>query len=384
MRTIIHFFDDEKFIDYAINIFEKNPVSFIQHLYVVLDNGRGIKNVKYQGIKQIKRSNIEEILNMANNSFAIFIHALDEYKQDIVLNINSNATIYWFCWGFDLYVRWPDYSKNLYDNETKKIINYKPVQRKLKDFIKQILFSIFNLEKYKPLKGSFSKEKYVEALNRIKFCAPVIEPEIDLVKNINPNIKYVPFSYGFLDQFLGDSRSISIKNERNILVGNSADPSNNHISILKRLAELNLGDRKIIVPLSYSGNETYISKVIKKGKQLLGKKFVPIVEFMPLEKYNEVIFSCGIVIFNHKRQQALGNLIAMCYLGAKIYIDHASPIFEYFKEKGINLYDNNNLSEIFSPINDLEINDNKQILEKLYGEKNVFQKAKDLLKTLEK
>lgn len=52
-------------------------------------------------------------------------------------------------------------------------------------------------------------------------------------------------------------------------------------------------------------------KVIIKGKELFGEKFIPLTEFMTFEKYLEFLGSIDIAIFAHKRQQAMGNTITI-------------------------------------------------------------------------
>ena len=40
---------------------------------------------------------------------------------------------------------------------------------------------------------------------------------------------------------------------------------------------------------------------------------------------------CDTLIFNHIRQQGVGNIITLGYLGAKIYLNKKSPVFEFYK-----------------------------------------------------
>ena len=53
----------------------------------------------------------------------------------------------------------------------------------------------------------------------------------------------------------------------NIQVGNSADPTNNHIEAFEMLRKYKHENVKIYVPLSY-GNQNYASTVISKGGAL--------------------------------------------------------------------------------------------------------------------
>ena len=71
-----------------------------------------------------------------------------------------------------------------------------------------------------------------------------------------------------------DSKNNLHENSNNILIGNSADPSNNHIDIFEKIKNFNFKNKKIIVPLSYPENyEYYIAKVIIKGEKNFWGKF---------------------------------------------------------------------------------------------------------------
>jgi dTDP-N-acetylfucosamine:lipid II N-acetylfucosaminyltransferase len=129
----------------------------------------------------------------------------------------------------------------------------------------------------------------------------------------------------------------------NIQLGNSADPSNNHIDVLKQLLKYKDYNIKIFTPLSY-GNEEHAKEVIKKGKELFGDKFIALTEFMPFEKYLDFLTEIDIAIFAHKRQQAFGNTVTLLGLGKKVYVRKESTLNGVFKEYGLTVYDPENLS----------------------------------------
>lgn len=124
---------------------------------------------------------------------------------------------------------------------------------------------------------------------------------------------------------------------QDILVGNSATPENNHLEVFQRLAALNLGSRRVIVPLSY-GNVAYAADVVRSGTTLFGSQFVPLRDFLPLEEYNSFTSSCGIVVMGHRRQQALGNVARAVWQGANVYMDRRSPLYSYLQAVGIEVF----------------------------------------------
>ena len=103
----------------------------------------------------------------------------------------------------------------------------------------------------------------------------------------------------------------------NIQVGNSADPTNNHLEVFKKDAQIDKKHIKIFVPLVY-GDEQYAKKVIFEGKKLFKSKFIAIKKRMPYKKYLQFLFNIDIAIFAHERQQAMGNTITLLGKGKKV------------------------------------------------------------------
>lgn len=128
----------------------------------------------------------------------------------------------------------------------------------------------------------------------------------------------------------------------NIQLGNSSDPTNNHIDLLNLLIKYKNTKIKVFAPLSY-GNKEYTKEVIDYGKKLFGDKFIPLTEFMPFEKYLEFLGEIDIAIFAHKRQQAMGNIITLLGLGKKVYLRKDITTWQFFLEKGIEIYDVENI-----------------------------------------
>lgn len=146
-----------------------------------------------------------------------------------------------------------------------------------------------------------------------------------------------------------------------IQLGNSADPSNEHLEILERLEQYKNENIEIICPLSY-GNKEYASKIKKIGEEKFGNKFVALMDFMPFEKYLQILGKIDIAIFNHDRQQAMGNIITLLGLGKKVYIRKGITTEELFEEKQIQVFDNKNIK--ISQMNEkIKIENSKRVKE---------------------
>lgn len=159
----------------------------------------------------------------------------------------------------------------------------------------------------------------------------------------------------------------------NIQVGNSADPSNNHIEVLEKLLPFKDENICIFVPLSY-GSEEYAQSISKKGKEWFGDKFNPITAFMPFEQYLSFLGSIDIAIFNHKRQQAMGNTITLLGLGKTVYIRSDTTQWQFFKDKGIDIGDVDELSNL----NQLPTKNNIEIVKSYFSEANYFEQLNEL------
>lgn len=62
-------------------------------------------------------------------------------------------------------------------------------------------------------------------------------------------------------------------------------------------------------------------------------------DFIDGDKERYRIFdSCGIVVMNHIRQQALGIVVFALWKGAKLYMNRKSPIYRHLKDNGIQVY----------------------------------------------
>lgn len=121
---------------------------------------------------------------------------------------------------------------------------------------------------------------------------------------------------------------------QNVLLGNSATATNNHIEALQVLARCRLEGRKVICPLSY-GSQNYARLIVSAGRRMLGQDFMPILDFMPLSEYSKLIASCDTIVMNHTRGQALGNIIAGLCMGAKVFLRPENHLFQHLRSMGV-------------------------------------------------
>ncbi len=247
---------------------------------------------------------------------------------------------YWIMWGGDLY-SYLQKSKSL----KMKLLYFMRgfVFKKIKNFVTYIKGDYELAQKWYGAKGEYH-ECFMYPSNLYK--------EYDITQEKHTNI--------------------------NIQLGNSADPTNNHIEVLKKLEKYKNEDIKIFAPLSY-GDQVYAQDVIKKGKKLFGDKFIPLTEFMPFEKYLEFLGKIDIAIFAHKRQQAMGNIITLLGLGKKVYIRNDITPWELFKDINVKVF---NIQDFKIDLIDEQIKKaNQQKIREYFSKENYLNQLKNLFES---
>ena len=119
-----------------------------------------------------------------------------------------------------------------------------------------------------------------------------------------------------------------------ILLGNSATPTNQHWEALLALKESNFEMTSILMPLSY-GDEEYANWISSKARTLFGPIVTCLRDFLPLEEYQQHIGRCGMVVMNHSRQQALGNIYWALNSGKRVTLNAQGINYRHLVKQGV-------------------------------------------------
>lgn len=355
----IHFIEDHVYCERYIEFVNKNFDSK-NHLFVIIS--RNLKKTEHLNTtnnliiisgKRLKLfKNLFTFLKKHRTDKLIF-HYFSSFKIIAALFSSKENIRYWILWGGDFYsqVKYPKF-----DMETIKIVgNTGEITRNFKGKMENFLFRFavrFKIDYIAAIPEEFTivKQYLKTRAKRIDFLFPnpIKKENYEIVQN----------------------NSI----QKRILLGNSADPTNNHVTILKKLSELDY-DFRVYVPLSYSGNEQYIKKIQEEGKELLGEKFIPILEYMTPQDYGNFLNTIDVAIMNHYRQQAVGNIRTLLLMGKKIYLNTFNPVYEYFLHNNIKIYpiDDNMKSKLFEPIEKQEKMENIHYLQNIYSQQNILE-----------
>lgn len=191
---------------------------------------------------------------------------------------------------------------------------------------------------------------------------------------------YIQYYYGSLAKYckvINYPRSIKIDNfqtintlnatHKRILVGNSATPTNRHIEIFYKL--INFKNIDILTPLSY-GDEMYKQEIIKLGEKLFYDRFYPIIDMIEYDDYLSLLNTVDIAIFNHNRQQAVGNIILLLSMGKTIYLSSDNNVYNMLKDLKIVFKD---ISELKNDLEEISLENktnNQKIIMETYSEEN--------------
>jgi hypothetical protein len=377
---ILHLLEDDKFADYVIDHFTAVSAETNKFLVIVYSKNCHLSNIHQKDKVEVMVAGspaLSALCKELGRYNAIIAHNLFTNDKEVVLqSAPQNVKVGWVFWGGELYAR-REYITKYLGRETRLL----HLRYNLKQKLKGIYYFVIKGKKY-PLNHEPSKRVF----QRVDFCLTDIEEDYLLAKKIfHADFRHLWFNYYSIEDTIGPLINSSI-NDNNILVGNSASLTNNHLEAFRKLSKFNLQDRKIYTPLSY-GDKQYTNRIMQSGQKMFGDQFLPLIEFMEREQYNRLMLSCSIVIMNHIRHQAMGNIITALWLGARVYLSKYSTTYAYFKRLGVYI---SSVEDDLIPVNPdalllldkNEVEYNRQILIQEYGRAKMLRNVKEIIDIL--
>jgi dTDP-N-acetylfucosamine:lipid II N-acetylfucosaminyltransferase len=359
LKKIVNIMPDDKFLDYYIEMSEQFLPGASS--YVILADALPLKYVKseHESLLVVPRNKaaFEQLLNALNFTQVVVFHSFQLPMQAFIKAIPANIKKIWIFWGFEGYRAFP---KNRFVGMRTHLAMYEPsVKGKVRGL-------------WDRFKGNFLLRKHLasrDIIRQMDYLATFVQEDEAMISSIHPKIKTVSFNYYTRELMKLDEIPIQPLDLNRLLLGNSGDPTNNHIEALYYLHRIQY-QGEITCPLSYGGKKDYVERVCSLGTRLFGKQFHALRTFMPVNVYHEIINSCGIVWMNHKRQQAAGNLL-VSFISAKVIIlDQANPLNETFKAWGLTYYHKEVLLNL-DKIDTTQIRQNRlQVLNRVGMEQN--------------
>lgn len=347
VMKITHVIPDEKFTIPFMSFMEKNVEEY-SHLVIIYRNPKYSKYrntfEQKQHFKYICTDKLKEkrVIKCLKNSDLIILHSFSNEVCGLLLtDRHLLSKCVWVIWGGELYAHF---------NSPQNII------KKIKWMIKEIM-KMCTIPYIRGVASSFPGD--FELASKI-YKAPSNYREVLYPHSVDYNV---------VRKLVNDNNNHS---SLRVLVGNSATKSNNHIEALDMLKQYRDNDIVIITPLSY-GNDEYRDHVIEYGKSIFGSKFLPVVDYMNPNDYANLLNSIDVAIFNNDRQQAVGNIELLGYLGAKIYLRKKTAMWSYFvDEKQCRFFDVSEINKFcfnqFVEFSQEDIGVNRRYFEKVWDD----------------
>jgi hypothetical protein len=368
-EQILHITNDEKFINGAYYLFEQAFPG--KNTYVIMKPPAD-PPIRYLGKPLVENARFEirsknsgaQLAEMSSDYAVTVLHGMNKFNTAVFSESAHKDRFMGIVHGAEIYNSgllqnelMGQKTHLLYQNTTQRYTIYE----RLKD-----LYRFFKYKNHE----SLHKVDLIKILYQMKVFGSL--PDMRYSEYIdrklyNPYVQKVPFTY-YPIEYIVKNESLRASGS-DILLGNSASATNNHLEAFDLLSGFNLGNSKIVTPLSY-GCPRYARAIISEGNKQFGNRFTPLASFLPIEEYNKIISNCGIVIMNHYRPQAVGNIIAALYMGCKVFLNDTN-IYQYFNSLGCHIYsierDLTSAKDSFRLLSDEEIAHNRTILKNSLG-----------------
>lgn len=364
----LHLVNDEKFINTSYKTFENYyPDQNIFYVNLTSDEFKYIK--KNDRIHFSNFSDKEKTTFQINSLFEkykfkrVLVHYLDKKKGNLAIQLKKkfNIEIYWIFYGSDLYTPLKLH-RNYKINDYSITENFN-LQNVFYKFLIKIGFSSYLLKDF----NLFNEHvDYFCFWNKFDFQL--------LSQNFETKAK---FKFFFYDGEI--SLNELKKKELGILsINHSASLDSNHKTIIEKISNpffLN-SIKKVIIPLSY-GSEEVRNSIIQYANEKLGDKSFPLINFLPISEYYELVNQVSVAIWGSRRQEGGGNVFYMLANGTKVFLRESNNLFQLFKENGFDIYSfENDLINASSlePLSLKSAEHNRAMFIKMFG-KEAFDKT---------
>ena len=337
MMKILHLFpDDAKFLGYAKDFF---LLPQIENTWFVIGNREDEKLPLYPNHFESYDSifdahNLEVFQTLIEQHDLWFIHYFDSRLIPVVNRFASQKPLIIQLWGGD-YARFTYSTPSLIEEETYRITIHANSKTK---YLPIGLSRLYHRLKWKLGQG---KRAYFSSMSRASEIWTLLhEEEVNLFKNW-PDLSFSEHKviYGeFSEEEISVGQGIP-----KILLGNSGNSSNNHLEVIQLLNPLKEQFDHCYLPMSYAGTDEYRKDLAQSIPSNIYSQVSILQEMMPKETYFRLVNECDVIIMNHIRQQALGNILYGLCRGKTIYLNPKGVLWKYFFNRGYAIKKTSNL-----------------------------------------
>lgn len=224
---------------------------------------------------------------------------------------NSFNKLCWAPWGTDLY-----------DLPSMKFNLYEPITRR--EYVAgrintgRLLFDI----KYWITNAAFRRKAYSKVSQVYTWMQSEYEFAEQRIHELNAEHHFFfyenPVPYHELEKIL-QKDSPRKKENRLLMIGNSATPSNNHMDIIHYLDKIGI-KADLLIPCNY-GEPAY-TKYLKKASQGYRGGTIEFLEKrLDFHSYLKLIAKADGLVMNNIRPQGYGNIFMMLFLGKPVFLN---------------------------------------------------------------
>lgn len=345
---ILHLISDEKVMHRTIKLFDEFANE--NNIYICFTKKRNYKYIQEED-PVIKYDSSESNNIDYSKINTVIIHYLNNAKIRFIYKHNlQNKTVLWIVWGSDLYnFLYKRGRYELYSDENSYPMNHL-------NYSNNVIYDLFKRNKSLAIFLSKVITKfysiYTDYYRTYFFCnylnyVTCGEQALKLIENGHKLHKFkgrLEYCYYPIEETLGQLVGKWCSGN-NIMIGNSAQATNNHEYVLKYLKQIDTSNYTVTVPLSYGGDKEYVEIISSKFSQLPNANCL--FKFIPLEDYNKLLLSSTICIYGHYREEAWGNILISLYLGAKIYLSKKNPLYSKCYSIGFKVFELERIADTF-------------------------------------
>jgi hypothetical protein len=367
--SVAHLIPDTTFLPFVVGAFTEAVPG--DNVFLVYGATRGLERhgldpgVKVEAIDS-DALGLARVNDVFASSNVAITHSMSTFAAEAITTVPSTTLTVWSGWGGDYYGNAFNETAGLLGPQTSRLM------RRNRDW-RALAERAYATPWLNRLYGAAA------AATRV-FSAPV-PTDLEVFRRRFPRFRggYHQLNYASVEETYALSPDKLTGD--NILVGNSASPENNHLEALTLISRVGIGNRRVIVPLSY-GDSVYGDRIERAGRELFGEQFTPLRGFMPLADYSSLVSSCSVVVMGHRRQQALGNVARATWQGAHVFLDRRNSIVPFFRSAGIpvsTLEDFKRLGLPALPREERELAETRQRARAIWGRDVVLENIRSLI-----
>ena len=349
-----------------------------EHTYVIIKSGSAQPKHAGEGFIYVETPEAMSSLVCSRSDWeGVILNGLLSRIAPYLSSLPVGVPLCYYIWGSEAYGAVQRRPNELYAKYTSKVMSRR---------VESLRFLLSTL-----CGPQASVRKDTRAVTRkIDFVISSFEEEVDYFKHrglLPQGAQFVQGNVGLRSDAEHQVHQGTAR-KKNLLVGNSAAPTNNHLDLFKWLSSggTSLKGREIIVPLSYGGDQRYRDLVIEEGYKIFGEAFRPLLEFMPRDEYLQILQSCELVVMGHLRQQGVGNILSALGMGVGVSLPASTTLYRGLLNFGFNLrandFDAVSLASSLVPLEESAAQENLELMCRHFSREQSLSNARELLKLM--